>query len=75
MTGFTFALNERDQTPEWTSDLYLVQVVDDGGVAAFANPNEEFDDYEEIDLDTVTDPALLEMIAAARKYIAEGGKY
>ena len=70
MITFTFALNDDDQTPEWTSDEYLVQVIDDGEVAAFARPNEEFDDYEEIDLETVTDPTLLAMIATAREYSA-----
>lgn len=68
--GFTFALDENDQTPEWTSPEYLVQVIEDGEVVAFVRPNEEFDDYEEIDLETVTDPALLAMIATAREYSA-----
>ena len=74
MTGFTFALDERDQTPQWTSDELLVQVASDGSIVAFTLPNEEYDDYDEIDID-LEDETLSAMVSAARQYIAEGGKY
>ncbi|KXO92919.1 Uncharacterised protein (plasmid) [Tsukamurella tyrosinosolvens] len=71
---FTFALDERDQTPQWMSDELLVQVTSDGTIVAFARPNEDFDDYAEIDTD-LADPTLAAMVEAAAKYVGAGGQF
>ncbi|MGI6797791.1 hypothetical protein [Gordonia sihwensis] len=69
---FTFALNTNDQTPEWASTSFLVQILRDGRVAAFASPQNDYDLYDEINPQTAANPTLDAMLAAAHSYKQAG---